>query len=90
MPRRVFPLLLLSSSAWGDFHARSRFALSTVPEEKWGTTRSLDVLHIPGLNYIKANNTFLNSLRKDDVEAQVEFTLKVMERAKVTCYWYNS
>ena len=27
--------------AWGDFHARSRFAGSTIPEEKWGTTRSL-------------------------------------------------
>ena len=27
--------------AWGDFHARSRFARSTVPEEKWGTTRGL-------------------------------------------------
>ena len=27
--------------AWGDFHARSRFAPSTNPEEKWGTTRSL-------------------------------------------------
>ena len=26
---------------WGDFHARSRFDRSTVPEEKWGTTRSL-------------------------------------------------
>ena len=26
---------------WGDFHARSRFARSTIPEEKWGTTRSL-------------------------------------------------
>ena len=23
------------------FHARSRFARSTIPEEKWGTTRSL-------------------------------------------------
>ena len=33
---RVSPFL-----AWGDFHARSRFARSTVPEEKWGTTRSL-------------------------------------------------
>ena len=22
--------------AWGDFHARSRFARSTIPEEKWG------------------------------------------------------
>ena len=35
-PRRVSPFL-----AWGDFHARSRFARSTIPEEKWGTTRTL-------------------------------------------------
>ena len=34
--RRVSPFL-----AWGDFHARSRFAHSTIPEEKWGTTSSL-------------------------------------------------
>ena len=34
--RRVSPFL-----AWGDFHARSRFARSIIPEEKWGTTRSL-------------------------------------------------
>ena len=27
--------------AWVDFHARSRFARSTIREEKWGTTRSL-------------------------------------------------
>ena len=26
---------------WGDFHARLRFARSTIPEEKWETTRSL-------------------------------------------------
>ena len=31
----------LAFLAWGDFHARSRFACSTIPEEKWGTTRSL-------------------------------------------------
>ena len=36
-PRRVSPFL-----AWGDFHARSRFARSTIPEEKCGTTRSLE------------------------------------------------
>ena len=30
--------------AWGDFHARSRFARSIIPEEKWGTTRSLQEL----------------------------------------------
>ena len=35
-PRRVLPFL-----AWDDFHACSRFACSTIPEEKWGTTRSL-------------------------------------------------
>ena len=35
-PRRVSPVF-----AWGDFHARSRFACSTTPEEKWETTRSL-------------------------------------------------
>ena len=35
-PRRVSPFL-----AWGDFHARSPFAHSTIVEEKWGTTRSL-------------------------------------------------
>ena len=35
-PRRVSPFL-----PWGDFHARSRFARSSFPEDKWGTTRSL-------------------------------------------------
>ena len=30
--------------AWVDFHARSRFARSAIPEEKWGTTRSLGFL----------------------------------------------
>ena len=37
--REVSPCL-----AWGYFHARSRFARSTIPEEKWGTTRSLSAL----------------------------------------------
>ena len=26
----------LAFLAWGDFHARSRFARSTIPKEKWG------------------------------------------------------
>ena len=34
---RVSPFL-----AWGDFHARSRLVRSTIPDEKWGTTRSLN------------------------------------------------
>ena len=40
---RVVPHLVGVSPflAWGDFHARSRFARPTIPEEKWGTTRSL-------------------------------------------------
>ena len=46
-PRRVSPFL-----SRGDFHARSRFARSTIPEEKWGTTRSLvrirSVFYLPG------------------------------------------
>ena len=40
----------------------------------------------PGLSYNKENNTFLDSLRKNDVDAQSEFKLKVIERARVTCY----
>ena len=32
----------LAFLAWGDFRARSRFTRSTIPEEKWGTTRSLE------------------------------------------------
>ena len=40
-----------------------------------------------GLSHNKANNTFLNSLRNNDLEAQVVFTFKkVMERARVTCH----
>ena len=39
----------------------------------------------PGLSYSKTKNTFLNSFRKTDVEAEVDCTLKVMERARVTC-----
>ena len=26
----------LAFLAWGDFHARSRFARSTIPKERWG------------------------------------------------------
>ena len=40
----------------------------------------------PGLNYNEANDTFLNSPRTNNVEVRVEITLKVMERARVTCY----
>ena len=33
--------LIIGTFAWGDFHARSRFARSTISGGKWGTTRSL-------------------------------------------------
>ena len=39
-PRRVSPFPS-RVGPWVDFHARSRFARSTIPEEKWGTTRTL-------------------------------------------------
>ena len=33
---RVVLQTRLAFLAWGDFHTRSRFARSTIPEEKWG------------------------------------------------------
>ena len=41
----------------------------------------IDVIYTPwiALQYRKANNTFLNSLRKNDVEAEVEFSLKLLK-----------
>ena len=57
-------------SRGGNFHARSRFARSTIPEEKWATTRSLK----------RINNGFSDSLwltcsrRSDSMEVQGEVT----------------
>ena len=39
-----------------------------------------------GLSYNKANSTFLSSLRKNNIEVKVEFTFKVMDSDRVTCY----
>ena len=39
----------------------------------------INILHALSSN--KTKNSFLNSLRKSEVEAQVEFTWKIMERA---------
>ena len=47
--RRVLPFL-----AWSDFRARSRFARSTIPEEKWGTTRSLLTRRLQELKFLFA------------------------------------
>ena len=53
-PRRVSSFL-----AWGDFHARSRFARSAIPKEKWGTTRSLQASRI--LSYLRGPALFLST-----------------------------
>ena len=58
-PHSVSPFL-----ACDDFHARSRFARSTIPEEKWGTTRTLlsNILFITHFSLQKknaTNNTFV-------------------------------
>ena len=48
---------------------------------------SHDIYNIfPGLSYNKAKNTFSNSVRKNDVGAQVELSLESMKRAGDTCY----
>ena len=47
--RRVWPFLDLSRVR-RDFHARSRFARSTIAEEKWGTTRTLICEHATLVN----------------------------------------
>ena len=39
-------LFAFSRVGWFNFHARSRFARSTIPEEKWGTTRRLQFSYI--------------------------------------------
>ena len=69
--RHVSPFL-----AWGDFHARSSFARFTIPEEKWGTTRSLAVI---GLRYfplksadVRGAGTCDEPLRMSAWEAAVE------------------
>ena len=60
---RVVPRLAFL--AWGVFHARLRFARSTIPPEKWGITRSL-VLR-PRFGHVRngllsySNNCFLCS-----------------------------
>ena len=60
---RVVPRLAFL--AWGVFHARLRFARSTIPAEKWGITRSLVVR--PRFGHVRngllsySNNCFLCS-----------------------------
>ena len=39
-----------------------------------------------GLNYNEVTETFVNSLRKNEVSAQVKFTFEIRERARVIYY----
>ena len=56
-PRRVSPFL-----PWGDFHACSRFARSTIPEEKWRTTRSLAKIQRDDVCRFSAENLLMKNL----------------------------
>ena len=49
-------------------------------------SHEIDAIYSPDWVTIR-QITFLNGLRKNDIEAPVEFTFKVMERVTVTCYW---
>ena len=48
----------------GDFHARSPFARSTIPEEKWGTTRSLNNSPLLDGSNRKSANSFVDQNKK--------------------------
>ena len=81
----TFPLFRDRRSLF-SFHKRSLLFL-TVDATIGNQAFTHDGCNIfPGLSYNKANNTFLNSFRTNEVEAQAEFTIKMMERARVACY----
>ena len=80
----TFPLLRDRRSLF-SFHKRSLLFL-TVDATIGNQAFTHDGYIFPGLSYSKANNTFLNSFRTNEVEAQVEFAIKIMERARVACY----
>ena len=46
---------------WGDFHTRSRFARSTIPEEKWGTTCSLCLTVYQNTQFVAITQTYHTS-----------------------------
>ena len=84
-------LLILVSAA--KIHNKKIIGRRLFPFLKWSlrfltvdATKPLVMIDVIYSRYNKENNTFFNSLRKNDVEAQVEITLKVMDRARVNCY----
>ena len=85
---KIFSLFSLSRRvssflAWGDFHARSRFARSTIPEEKWGTTRSLSKgwvkFLVRGKYYQVKKSSLKNSMRR--------FLHKVCNQTAFSCFY---
>ena len=73
--------------SWAGYILKSLLTVdATINNQAFSHDRCIIFL---GLNYIKGDITFLNSVRKGDIEAQVEFSLKVTERATVTCYRCN-
>ena len=66
---RVSPFL-----AWGDFHARSRFARSTFPEEKWGLLVVYEIVY-PIL--IKASKFKPSSIK---IHIPYTFSIEVVAR----------
>ena len=59
---------------WALPFSLTQTVVATICSEALGHDRCII---FPGLSYNKANNTLLNSLRNNDVEAEVEFTLKL-------------
>ena len=59
----------------------------TISDQAFLSSHNHDRCNIfPGLSYKKEKNTFSNSVKKNDVGAQVEFSLKFTKRTRVTCY----
>ena len=69
MPRLAF-------LAWGDFNAPSRFPRSAIPEEKWGTTRSLDKRRLcsQGVRTSNARQTTSNQVKSLFVQVITQVT----------------
>ena len=83
----------LAFLAWGDFHARSRFARSTIPEEKWG----LLVVYVKLQNwswwertpYYKVWNQ-LNRLKRNKQSHHSPYLLKLSKPEMARTIWFSN
>ena len=76
--RELSPPRYLAFLAWGDFHARSRFARSTIPEEKWG------LLVVPSLQLFEkwialSSGTARNQDKKVSRKTNINILLTVLK-----------